>query len=651
MQEVTGSNPVPPTMKKNLVKIQLPDGSYKEYPRGIKPIDLLDSNLSKKAVAVRLNGQLRDLTAPIESDSSLEFLTCDDPEGMSVFWHSASHVMAQAVKELFPEAKLGVGPAVEGGFYYDFDLKRNLTPEDLTRIEKKMREIISADYAFERQELTKAEAVKLFEELGENYKLELIQELDEEVTVYRQGDFVDLCRGPHLPSTGRIKHFKLLSVAGAYWRGEESNPMLQRIYGTAYPKQEDLERHLKRLEEAKKRDHRRLGRDLDLFNITDEIGAGLVLWHPKGALVRKIIEDFWREQHLKAGYELVYTPHIAKSTLWQTSGHWDFYREHMYAPMRIDNVEYELKPMNCPFHMMIYKSSLRSYRDLPIRWAELGTVYRYERSGVLHGLLRVRGFTQDDAHIFCRPDQLQEEVLRLLDFTLFILNSFGFERFETFLSTRPEKYVGDEDSWDRSTEALRKALESKGLSYQIDPGAGVFYGPKIDVKIRDVLDRSWQCTTIQIDFNLPQRFQLSYIGEDGKPHQPIVIHRALLGSLERFFGILIEHYGGAFPLWLAPIQVIVIPVSEDHHDYAHQIARELEEEGLRVKVDDRSEKVGYKVREAETQKIPYMLILGDREKAKGTISVRKRREGDLGEKDVQEFIQELKEKIVNRSIE
>jgi len=570
---------------------------------------------------------------------------------MSVFWHSASHVMAQAVKELFPEAKLGVGPAVEGGFYYDFDLKRNLTPEDLTRIEKKMREIISADYAFERQELTKAEAVKLFEELGENYKLELIQELDEEVTVYRQGDFVDLCRGPHLPSTGRIKHFKLLSVAGAYWRGEESNPMLQRIYGTAYPKQEDLERHLKRLEEAKKRDHRRLGRDLDLFNITDEIGAGLVLWHPKGALVRKIIEDFWREQHLKAGYELVYTPHIAKSTLWQTSGHWDFYREHMYAPMRIDNVEYELKPMNCPFHMMIYKSSLRSYRDLPIRWAELGTVYRYERSGVLHGLLRVRGFTQDDAHIFCRPDQLQEEVLRLLDFTLFILNSFGFERFETFLSTRPEKYVGDEDSWDRSTEALRKALESKGLSYQIDPGAGVFYGPKIDVKIRDVLDRSWQCTTIQIDFNLPQRFQLSYIGEDGKPHQPIVIHRALLGSLERFFGILIEHYGGAFPLWLAPIQVIVIPVSEDHHDYAHQIARELEEEGLRVKVDDRSEKVGYKVREAETQKIPYMLILGDREKAKGTISVRKRREGDLGEKDVQEFIQELKEKIVNRSIE
>ncbi len=489
--------------------------------------------------------------------------------------------------------------------------------------------------------------------MNETYKVEILQEMEngEAVSLYRQGSFVDLCRGPHLPNTQYIKHFKLLNVAGAYWRGDEHNKMLQRIYGVAFPKKSLLEEYLHLLEEAKRRDHRRLGRELDLFSISDEIGPGLILWHPRGALIRHLIEQFWKDEHFKAGYDLLYTPHIAKLDLWRRSGHVDFYRENMYAPMVVDDVEYEIKPMNCPFHIMVYKSKIRSYRDLPYRWAELGTVYRYERSGVLHGLLRVRGFTQDDAHIFCRPDQIQEEILHLLDFTIFFLNTFGFKEYKIFLSTRPEKYVGSEESWELATSALRQALEIRKLDYEIDPGEGVFYGPKIDIKIRDVLKRYWQCTTIQVDFNNPERFELEYIGDDGQPHQPIMIHRALLGSLERFFGILIEHYGGAFPVWLAPVQAVIIPITDRQHEYARKCYGQLRQASVRVHLDDRSEKIGYKIREAETQKVPYMIIVGDREMENGLVSVRKRRQGDMGQLSIEEFLANIQKEIDEKSLE
>lgn len=589
---------------------------------------------------------------PFDSDPVvIEPVLFSSPEGQEIYRHSSAHILAQAVKELYPNAKLAIGPPIEDGFYYDFDLGRPFTPEDIDKIERRMKEIAAAHYVFERKVLSKQDAIRFFEEKGETYKVELIRELpeDEPITVYEQGPFTDLCRGPHVLSTQHVSAFKLLTTAGAYWRGDERNPMLQRIYGTSFPSQEALDQHLNRLEEIKRRDHRRLAKDLDLYNVTDEIGPGLVIWHPKGAMIRKLIEDFWREQHQRHGYEFVYSPHIARLDLWRQSGHLDFYRENMYAPMSIEGIEYELKPMNCPFHIMIYKSHLRSYRDLPIRFAELGTVYRYERSGVLHGLLRVRGFTQDDAHLFCRPDQIEQEILSVLDLTVFTLKTFGFNEYEIFVSTRPEKAVGSPENWERATAALESALKTKGMAYRIDPGEGVFYGPKIDLKIKDVLGRSWQCTTVQVDFNLPDRFNLSYIGEDGKEHQPIMIHRALMGSIERFFGVLIEHYAGAFPLWLAPIQVKIMPITDRQHGYAADVARTLNEAGFRIETDSRNEKIGLKIREAEIAKIPYMVILGAREAQSRKLSVRKRSGDNLGELDIAALVDRLNGEVGHRT--
>lgn len=573
-------------------------------------------------------------------------MTFDTGEGLAMYRHSASHIMAHAVKILFPDAKLAIGPSTEDGFYYDFDLARPLTPEDLANIEKKMAELTKNNAGFNRTTLKKEEAIELFRKAGEDYKVLLLAEItDDEVSVYEEGGFMDLCRGPHVPSAGVIKAFKLLSIAGAYWRGDEKNKMLQRIYGTAYTNQNDLKEYLTFLEEVKKRDHRKLGRELDLFSMNEEIGAGLILWHPNGAVIRRAIEDFWRDQHSLADYKLLFTPHIAKLDLWQKSGHLDFYSENMYSPMEIDNIAYELKPMNCPFHLQIYKSSLRSYRELPIRYAELGTVYRYERSGVLHGLLRVRGFTQDDAHIFCMEDQIEDEILRVLDFTIFILNTFGFTEYDIYLSTRPEKYVGSDANWERSTEALKRALDLKGLPYSIDPGEGVFYGPKIDIKVKDSLKRAWQCSTIQVDFNNPERFDITYRGSDGKEHSPIMIHRALMGSLERFFGILIEHYSGAFPMWLTPVQVTLLSIADRHADYVLQLADRLKAEGIRVEINVDNEKIGHKIRGATIRKIPYLVIIGDKEISGTGLSIRKNNGEDLGAMAETEFLHLMLEDI------
>ena len=543
--------------------------------------------------------------------------------------HSAAHVMAEAVQSIFPGARFGIGPAIEDGFYYDFELPRALVPEDLTAIEAKMREIIVADLPFVGEELSKAKAKKLFSE--QPYKLELIEELpDKTVTIYRQGSFVDLCRGPHMNSTSEVKAFKLTSIAGAYWRGDERRPMLQRIYGVAFDTQAELEDYLARLAEAAKRDHRKLGKELDLFSLHDEAGPGLVHWHPKGALVRQIIEDFWRQEHRRRGYDIVFTPHISKVGLWQISGHWDFYRESMYSPMDIDDVEYVIKPMNCIGHILMYKTQLRSYRNLPLRYAELGTVYRYERSGVLHGLARVRGFTQDDAHIFCRPDQLEAEVTEVVQLARFMMDTFGFNEYELLLSTRPDKYAGNVQIWEDATEALKNVLEKLKLDYAIDPGEGVFYGPKIDIKLRDALGRLWQGPTIQVDFNLPQRFDVNYIGEDGSEHQVVMVHRTVLGSMERFMACLIEHYAGAFPAWLSPVQVVIIPIADRHLNYAYQVADELRESGIRVQVDGRSERMNLKIREAQLMKIPYMFVVGEKETDASKVSLRLRNGEDLG---------------------
>lgn len=570
----------------------------------------------------------------------------DTKEEKDVYRHSTSHVMAHAVKMLFPDAKLAIGPATEDGFYYDFDLERPLTPEDLERIEGKMKEIIRDNSLFIKKVLKKADAIDLFRNMREPYKVELLEEIaDDEVSVYEEGGFVDLCRGPHLPSAGIIKAFRLLSIAGAYWRGSEKNKMLQRIYGTAYSTEKDLKDYLSFLEEVKKRDHRRLGKDLDLFSMNDEIGPGLILWHPNGAVIRKEIEDFWRNEHVKADYKILYTPHIARLNLWQRSGHLDFYRENMYSPMEIDNIEYELKPMNCPFHIQVYKSSLRSYRELPVRYAELGTVYRYERSGVLHGLMRVRGFTQDDAHIFCTEDQIEDEIMKVLDFTLFVLKTFGFTEYDVYLSTRPDKYVGTAENWERSTNALKNALDSKGLAYAVDPGEGVFYGPKIDIKVKDSLKRAWQCSTIQVDFNNPERFDIAYRASDGKDHTPIMIHRALMGSLERFFGILIEHHAGAFPVWLAPVQVALLTIAERHADYALSLASRLKTEGMRTETNLDNEKIGHKIRGATIRKMSYLVIIGDKEVSEGGLSVRRRNGDNLGSMTEAQFLDILREDI------
>ena len=566
---------------------------------------------------------------------------------LEIMRHSASHVMAEAVQSFFPDAKFAIGPAIEDGFYYDFDLPRPLNPDDLPLIENKMKEIIAANGSFTRKEVTKEEARRLF--AAQPYKLELIDELpDVKVSLYEQGSFLDLCRGPHVNATGEIKAFKLINIAGAYWRGDEHRPMLQRIYAVAFDTQKALEEHLERLEEAARRDHRKLGRELDLFSIQDEFGPGLVLWHPKGAVVRRAIEDFWKDEHVKRGYDIVYTPHIARMDLWKTSGHLEFYQDYLYSPMDVEGQKYILKPMNCLGHILIYKTKIRSYRDLPIRYAELGTVYRYERSGVLHGLSRVRGFTQDDAHIFCRPDQLEDEVAGVLDLALFMIDTFGFRNYQLLLSTRPEKYAGTIQVWDEATETLRQALERSKIAYEIDPGEGVFYGPKIDIKFESALGKAWQGPTIQVDFNLPPRFDVTYIGEDGHEHSVVMVHRTVLGSMERFLATLLEHYGGAFPVWLAPVQVRLIPVADRHLEYAHKLEAELKSEGIRAEVDTRAERMNPKIRQAQLEKIPYMLVVGDKEIETDTISIRLRSGKQISAQSFDSFKETINAAVANK---
>jgi len=566
--------------------------------------------------------------------------------------HSAAHVMAAAILRLFPGTKLGIGPAIDTGFYYDVDPPRPITPEDLPRIEEEMRRIVEENRPFVRRELSNAEARELFARLGQDYKLEILEDIPEgEASVYETGEFVDLCRGPHVPSAGMVQHFKLLNIAGAYWRGDERRPMLQRIYGTAFETAEELDRFLWQLEEAKKRDHRRLAAQLDLFSTSEEVGPGLILWHPKGATVRRMIEDFWKREHDRAGYQYVYTPHLGNVNLWKRSGHWEFYRDYMYAPMNVDDVQYLVKPMNCPFHVQIYKSKLRSYRDLPQRYNELGTVYRYERAGVLHGLLRVRGFTQDDAHIFCTPEQLEGEILGVLDLGTRILRTFGFQEYKIHLSVRDPrnlgKYLGGEEVWQRAEGALRGALDQLGLAYETAEGEAVFYGPKIDVHLVDALGRLWQVMTVQVDFNFPEKFDLTYVAEDGREHRPIMVHRAIFGSLERFFGILIEHYAGAFPVWLAPVQAVVIPIADRHVPYAERVATRLRERGFRVEVDARSERMNYKIREAQLQKVPYMLVVGDKEVEADTVNVRERTGESRGTLSIEDVARLLEERVAS----
>lgn len=638
-------------MDMDKVKITLPDGSVKEFDKGVTPMEVAQSisgRLAKEALVAEVNGKMRDLDFIIKDDVELKIYTFNDAKGRDTFWHSTAHLMAHAIQDIHPEAKFGVGPPVDGGFYYDIDINKQLSEEDLIKIEKRMNELMQVNSPFNREEISKKEALDRFTKKGDEYKIELISDMDEnEVTIslYHEGDFTDLCRGPHVPDTGKLKNFKLLSVSGSYWRGDEHGKRMQRIYGVSFPKQKMLEEHLHLLEEAKKRDHRKLGKELDLFSIHEEAGAGLVYWHPKGARIRNQIETFWRKAHLDNGYELLYSPHIGKRWLWQTSGHLDNYAENMYASMEIDEQDYYIKPMNCPFHIMIYKSKLYSYRDLPQRWAELGTVYRYEKSGVLHGLLRVRGFTQDDAHIFCTHEQIEDEIVEVLRFTNFMWDTFGFADLKYYVATKPEKAVGEDNLWEKATDSLIKALDRMKLPYEMDEGGGAFYGPKIDVKIKDALHREWQMSTIQFDFNLPDRFDMSYIGEDGSEHRPFMVHRALLGSIERFMGVLIEHYGGAFPTWLAPVQAAIVPVSQNYFEYAEKVERELREHDIKVELDHRNEKVGYKIRDWETKKVPYMLIVGEKEQESGNISVRKHKEGDLGTTDIKDFINRITEEI------
>jgi threonyl-tRNA synthetase len=610
------------------VSITLPDGSVKEVAQGSTPLDValsIGTGLAKQTVAARLDDHLVDATVPIQRDSSLQLITLNTPEGLEIYRHSSAHLMAHAVKELFGnDVQVTIGPAIEGGFYYDFFSETHtFSPDDFELIEKKMTDLASADLPLVREVMSRDEAIELFRDMGETYKVELIQDLEEEeVSLYRQGSFVDLCRGPHIPSTGMLKAFKLTSVAGAYWRGSEENAMLQRLYATAFPDKKQLKKYLARLEEARKRDHRKLGRELDLFSFSDEAGAGLVIWHPKGAMLRTLLENFEREEHLKRGYEIVVGPQILRTELWQTSGHFDNYRENMYFT-EVDGQSYGVKPMNCLAHMLIYKSKRRSYRDLPQRYFELGMVHRHEKSGVLHGLLRVRGFTQDDAHILCTPEQLDGEIKGVLGFVQDVMGIFGFE-FELELSTRPDKSIGSDEDWNRATAALKNALDDSGLEYAINEGDGAFYGPKIDIKLKDALDRKWQCATIQCDFTLPERFDLTYVGSDGEKHRPVMVHRVILGAIERFVGVLIEHYAGNFPLWISPVQAKVLNVTDNQAAYAQQVCEQLRQQGVRVQADLRNEKLGFKIREAQMEKVPYMLVIGDKEMEAGTLSPRHR---------------------------
>ncbi len=641
-----------------MIKVVLPDGVEKTYSERTTVGEVaedLGGPLKKKAIAGKTNGTLVDLGSPLTSDTSLTLITEDSPEALEILRHSTAHIMAQAVCKLFPGAKLGVGPTIENGFYYDFHLERPLTEKDLEDVEAEMKSIIKENIPFNRKVLERDEAIKKMGQERQPYKVELINDIEsgEEVSFYTQGEFLDLCRGPHIPTSGRVPAFKLLSVAGAYWRGKETNPMLQRIYGTAFFRQGELDKYLKLLEETKKRDHRRLGKELDLYSVKEDVGSGLVLWHPKGARIRNIIESFWCDEHYKRGYQVVYSPHIAKSGLWHTSGHWDFYRESMFSPFEMEGTEYLVKPMNCPFHILIFKSEMRSYRDLPLRFAELGTVYRYERSGVLHGLLRVRGFTQDDAHIFCTPEQLEGEIVGVIDLADYMLTSFGFKEYELELAVRgrgeKDKYIGTDETWDMAEQALKKALETKDLPYYLGEGEAKFYGPSIDIKMKDALGRGWQGPTIQVDFNLPERFDVHYVGPDGKEHRVVMVHRTVLGAMERFLGTLIEHYGGAFPLWLAPVQVKVLPISDATNDYAYTIKKRLDENGLRAECDTSNQRIGYKIRQGTLQKVPYLLIVGNKEMDKGLVSVRSRKNGDEGQCTTEELLERLEREVKQRT--
>lgn len=610
-------------------------------PKDSRPLDILETNpeLPKNAVAAKLNDRVVDLKQPIGEGGSLSFLTFQDPEGKEVTFHSTTHLMAQAVTELFPEAKLAIGPPIDEGFYYDFEVERPFTPEDLEKIEERMRERSKDRIPIERFVMKRDEALEYYRQRNQTYKVELIEDFeDSEFSFYKQGGFTDMCRGPHVPDTGFLKHFKLLNTAGAYWRGDERRAMLQRIYGTAASTKGELKAYLKRLEEARERDHRKLGRELDLYSIHEEAGAGLIFWHPKGARIRSIIEDFWRQVHFKSGYELVYIPHILRENLFSKSGHLENYRENMYSPMDIDGMNYYAKPMNCPGHILIFQSQLRSYRDLPVRYAELGTVYRYERSGALHGLLRVRGFTQDDAHIFCRPDQIEDEIEKVIQLADFMMEAFGFD-YKLCLSTRPGKSIGSDEIWEFATQALRNALERFGKPYEVEEGGGAFYGPKIDVNLLDALGRSWQGPTFQLDFNFPARFNIEYVDQDGAKKQVAMIHRTVLGSMERFLGNLIEHYKGAFPAWLAPVQARVMTITGDAGGYAEEVHRMLLDGDIRAELDIRNEKIGYKIREAESQKIPFMLVAGKQEVESRKIALRERGRKDRGAMGLEDAIQ------------
>src|ERR1700726_2954169 len=641
------------------IQITLPDGSQQEVPRGTTPAEIarkISQGLAREALVARVDGELIDLSRPLEENASLKILTSKDPEPLQVFRHSAAHLLAAAVLELFPDVKLGIGPPIDTGFFYEFLREQPFTSEDLARIEKKMHEIAARDLPNERKLVPKAEAIELYKNWNQSFKCELVQEkaVEPMVSFYTTGKFIDFCRGPHIPSTGRIRAFKLMNVAGAYWKGQEGNPQMQRVYGACFFTQQELDDYLHRLEEAKRRDHRRLGTELDLFSIQEEAGPGLIFWHPKGGLVRKLMEDWLRDELLRRGYDLVYTPHIMRLDLWKTSGHTDYYRENMFGAVEVEKAEYKLKPMNCPGHILIYKSRLRSYRELPVRLAELGTVYRYERSGVLHGLLRVRGFTQDDAHIFCMPEQIEGEIEACIDFAFAVMKTFGFDKYVVELSgwdaKHPENYAGSPEDWDRATLALQNTLTKLGVPFKRIEGEAAFYGPKIDVKLIDAIGRPWQLSTVQFDFNLPGRFGLEYVGENGNRHKPLMVHPALWGSVERFFGILIEHYAGAFPVWLAPVQAEVLPLSEKFSVYANNVTAELRAAGFRAHLDDRNEKLQAKIRDAQLQKIPYMLIVGGKEAEAGTVSVRHQSKGDLGPRPVAEFIADLRNQVDTRAI-
>ncbi len=615
--------------------------------RGTNLLDYAKKNKLKNAVGAKIDGKLVDLNITLDEDKDVEFIDADTEEGLEILRHSAAHIMAQAVQHVFGNAKFGVGPAIENGFYYDIDVGRTITEEDLRKIEKEMKRIVGANYKFERQELPKSEAIKIFEEKGDEYKVEILKDINEDtVSLYKQGDFLDLCRGPHIPSTGYLKHFKLLSVAGAYFKGDENRPMLQRIYGAAFASKEGLDKYLRFLEEVKKRDHRKLGKQLDLFSINDEVGPGLIIWHPKGAMLRYLIEEFERKEHLKREYEFVKGPEILRTDLWKRSGHYDHYRENMYFT-EIDGQSFGIKPMNCLGHIEVYKSKKRSYKELPKRYFELGVVHRHEKSGVLHGLLRVREFTQDDAHIFCRPEQLNDEIIGVLDFVQDMMRIFGFE-YELEISTRPKNSIGTDEQWELATNALINALENTGRKYEINEGDGAFYGPKIDVKLKDAIGRKWQCATIQCDFTLPDRFDLTYIDENGREKQPVMVHRVILGSIERFIAILIENYEGNFPLWIAPVQVRVIPVSVKHENYSREVCEQLKEKGFRVEFEERNETLGKKIRFAEIDKVPYILIIGDKEVDSKTVAVRRRKEGDLGCMDIDSLVSRLNMEIESR---